>query len=137
MESKENMKRCEFLIDHSDHKAVVSFVRGSGSTFSDFLRQAVAEKLTREKSIMRLEKIEADLQERADEFRTEIARLRKDLLDDSRRSQELLRADAQMSHKKTQEMTKSFVLWIGGQEAQATPSIKSPPAPRDPWSGSN
>lgn len=125
------MKRCEFLIHPQDHAAVARLVRGNGGTFSDFIRQAVVEKLGREQAVDRLEKAKEDLESLVDEMRAEIGRTRKDLMDDNHRGLELIRQDIGRSMKKNEEMNKTFVMLLGGQAAPASPRAPRPSSRND------
>lgn len=116
------MKRCEFLLHPDDHKAVSKIVRGNATTFSDFIRQAVIEKLGREHAVARMELASEQLASLVQDMRMEFGRTRKDLMDDQQRGIELMRQDIGKSMKKNEEMNKTFVMMLGGQVAPATPA---------------
>lgn len=109
------MKRCEFLIHPKDHEAVSLLVKGTASSFSDFIRQAVAEKLARDQSVSKIELASKQLESLVQEIRVEFGRTRKDLMDDSQRGLELMRQDIGKSMKKNEELNKTFVMMLGGQ----------------------
>lgn len=117
------MKRAYFYIDDKDYKAVSSKLASSGVAFSEFARQAVQEKMDREQIVGQVVVMRNELAGLVNDFRSEIARTRKDLMDDSQRGLELMRQDIGKSMKKNEELNKTFVMMLGGQASteQASP----------------
>ena len=119
------MKRCEFLMPVPEHKQVMKFVMGTTASFSDFVRQAIDEKLGREHAVSKIQQAKEELDLLVQEMRDEIGRTRRDLMDDNQRSLEMMRQDIVKSFKKNEEATKQFLMLLG---AQASPEPASRPS---------
>ena len=122
------MKRFEFLVPPRDHVAMCHAADAAGIAASEFVRIAVAEKLGRELLVDQVSQVRNDLGELVKELRLEIARTRKDLMDDSQRCIELLRQDIAKSMKKNEELNKTFVMQLAGIE----PRHEKPSRPTKP-----
>lgn len=115
-------QRCEFMIHQKDHRAVAAFARSKGSTASDFYREAVSEKLSREQLISRFEQVEASVQSTLDDLRNEVARLRLDLIGDHDRAKQMLRDDMGKSAARVEELLMLFLRNLGPVEEHTAPS---------------
>lgn len=122
------MKRCEFLIDPQYHQAVADAIRGSNASFSDFVRQAVMEKLGRHRVMGQLEKTRDEVDDLLKQLRVEVGRARKDLIEDNQRGIELIREDIGRSMRKNEEMNKTFLVMLAGHGDQKP---KRPPGRND------
>jgi len=125
------MRRTYFYIPESDHRAATRAVEAAGLSFSEFVRQALVEKLDRDQVIAQVVQARQELTNLVHDLRGEVGRLRTDLMDDQRRGTELLRQDAHASLKKNEELLKTFVLMLGGQGPAASASTpRKPNSPR-------
>ena len=122
------LKRTYFYLADADHKLVARTVASSGVSFSEFVRQAVIEKMDREQVVGQVVQVRQELTSLINDLRADVGRLRTDLMDDQQRGVDLLREDASKSLKKNEELIKLFVLHLGGQSA---PPTKSPRARDD------
>lgn len=122
------MRRCYFYLNDVDHKAILRKLEGEKVGFSEFVRQALVEKLDREAVIGHATQVREDLDALVRELRQEIGRTRRDLMDDHARGLELVRQEVAKSMKKNEELQKAFVMALAGQ---AQPSKSSRAAPSE------
>lgn len=118
------MKRFEFQVQTRVHVAMCQAADAAGVAVSEFVRIAIAEKLDRELLVGQVSEVRNELGELVEVIRTEIARTRKDLMDDNQRGMELVRQDIAKSMKKNEEMTKTFVMQLAGIEPRADKPAK-------------
>lgn len=119
------LKRATFYLSERERDNAIDLASEAGVSFSEFMRDALAEKINRELLVGQVTKVREELSELVLEMRTEIARTRKDLLDDNQRGIELVRQDIAKSMKKNEEMTKTFVMQLAGIEPRAEKPAKS------------
>lgn len=113
------LKRAYFYLSERERDNAINFAGEAGFSFSEFMRDALAEKINRELLVGQVMKVREELSELVLEMRTEVARTRKDLMDDNQRGIELVRQDIAKSMKKNEEMTKTFVMQLAGIEPRA------------------
>ena len=118
------LKRATFYLSERERDNAIDLASEAGVSFSEFMRDALAEKINRELLVGQVTKVREELSELVLEMRTEIARTRKDLLDDNQRGIELVRQDIAKSMKKNEEMTKTFVMQLAGIEPRADKPTK-------------
>ena len=119
-----DLKRAYFYISERDRDNAIDLAGEAGVSFSEFVRLALSEKINRELLVGQVTKVREELSELVLEMRTEIARTRKDLMDDNQRGIELVRQDIAKSMKKNEEMTKTFVMQLAGIETRADKPAK-------------
>lgn len=120
------MRRCYFYLNDVDHKAILRKLEGEKVGFSEFVRQALVEKLDREAVIGHATQVREDLDALVRELRQEIGRTRRDLMDDHARGLELVRQEVGKSMKKNEELQKAFVMALAGQAQPTKPSRAAP-----------
>jgi hypothetical protein len=120
------MRRCYFYLNDVDHKAILRNLEGKSAGFSEFVRQALVEKLDREAVIGHAAQAREDLDALVRELRQEIGRTRRDLMDDHARGLELVRQEVAKSMKKNEELQKAFVMALAGQAQPTKPSRAAP-----------
>lgn len=119
------MQRSYFYMTAKDQRELSQALDESGAKLSAFVRDAVREKLDREQVLAQVAQTKTELAQLVQELREEVGRTRRDLMDDSQRSQALMREDLGKSIKKNEELVKTFVLLLGGQQ----PSKPTKPRP--------
>lgn len=120
------MRRCYFYLNDMDHKAILRKLEGEKFGFSEFVREALVEKLDREAVIGHATQVREDLDALVRELRQEIGRTRRDLMDDHARGLELVRQEVAKSMKKNEELQKAFVMALAGQAQPTKPSRAAP-----------
>lgn len=118
------MKRTYFYLPASDHRALAAHVEKSGVSASDYVRQAVQEKLDRDALMAQVTRTREELAELLTEIRAEASRARREQLDENRRGLEQMREEASKSLRKNEEMTKTFVLALGGIATSTPPKTR-------------
>lgn len=109
------MKQRRFYLKDKDYDEVVDMAESSGSSFSVFVRQAVLEKMDRERALATLFKAKDELSSLIEEMRLELGRTRRDLVEDNQVGLEKIQADVNKSLRKNEEMQKTFILLLGKQ----------------------
>ena len=120
------MRRCYFYLNDVDHKAILRKLEGEKVGFSEFVREALVEKLDREAVIGHAAQVREELDALVRELRQEIGRTRRDLMDDHARGLELVRQEIAKSMKKNEELQKTFVMALAGQAQPTKPSRAAP-----------
>lgn len=120
------MRRSYFYLNDAEHNAVHAAIAAKDVKFSEFARQAVAEKLDRHAVLAQVAQVQAELSALVLELRQEVGRLRRELMDDHTRGLELIRQDVARSLKKNEELQKTFVLALAGQAQPTKPSRAAP-----------
>lgn len=118
------LKRAYFYISERDRDKAIDLAGEAEVSFSEFVRVALSEKMNREVLVAQVTKVREELSELVLEMRTEIARTRKDLMDDNQRGMELVRQDIARSMKKNEELAKAFVMQLAGIEPRSDKHAK-------------
>lgn len=113
------MKRPQrFYIDDADRRLMEAAASQMGTTSSEFVRQAVIEKVEREEVMTRLKQAREQLQEATHELRVEVGRLRTDMLDGHAKSldqiHELVAKSAQRNERANHQFLKDLAGALGG-----------------------
>lgn len=138
------MKRAIFYIDERDRDNAERTAQDEGVPFSVFVRQAVLEKLDRQLIVGQATQMRSDLAALVDEFRSEVARTRRDVMDDQQRGVDLVReaidksmkkneGDIGKSLRKNEEMNKTFLMMLTNATAGGKPSRAQPQPASQPW----
>lgn len=123
------MKRAYFYIDSKDHQALAREVRGMGGSLSEFVREAVQEKLERDRAVQNAHQVREELSSLVEQMREEVLRMRQDLAQDTQRHLTLIREDANKSLRKSAEAQNVFLKFLGG--SLAGPEATKSPSRRD------
>lgn len=121
------MKRAYFYIHANDHRSLNAFLKSSGRNLSEFARDAIAEKLDRDRVTSNLDAARDAMEDVVEQLRVEMARMRKDVLEDSRRTAALLQEENQQSLKKNEQLYEAFIRALGRAEPAPPNPSKSPP----------
>ena len=111
------MQRVHFYFNDTDHRQFQSFLSEQGIGISEFVRNAVKEKMDRDRIGANVDLARETLEDLADQLRGEMARMRKDVLDDHQRTAALLTEENRASHEKNELLFKAFVRTLAGTEA--------------------
>lgn len=119
------MTRAYFYIDRKTHQALAREVAAKGGSLSEFVREAVQEKLDRDRALENSHQVKDELADLVDELRAEIAQMRRTVADDAQRSMALIREDVGKSIRKTEEYQKTFLVALGGTLKAQVPAKAS------------
>lgn len=97
------MKLAKFQIATKDYNDAVALAEGAGVSFSEFVRQALAEKADRQRAIASVNSIRAELSDLLADIRQENVRSRRELSDDATKLMTT-------SLRKNEELTKTLVM---------------------------
>ena len=109
-ENKKPMHRIYAYLNDREFSALTDAADPGRGGLAKFVREAVQEKLDRDRALENSHQVKDELASLVDELRDEIGRVRKDVAEDTQRSLALIREDAAKSLRKTEEMQKTFVL---------------------------
>lgn len=116
------MTRAYFYIDRKTHQALAREVAARGGSLSEFVREAVQEKLDRDRALENSHQVKDELADLVDELRAEIGRVRREVAEDTQRSMALIREDVGKSIRKSEESQKTFLQFLGGSLKAPTPA---------------
>lgn len=106
------MKRAYYYIPDRDLSRLHEAADGNGQGLSEFVRQAVVEKIDRNEVGRQMAEASGQLAGLLHEWRSEVGRIRQNLMTDQARSLDLMHQQIDKSLKRNEEMTKSFVMTL-------------------------
>lgn len=124
------MKRVNFYLPAKDLRSLQSFVSEGGLKQSVFVRDAVKEKIDRDRIGANVETARDAMEEILESLRYEMARMRTDVIEDAQRTAALLREENQLSNARNEQLLQAFVRKLAGlEEPTAQPPAKASRGP--------
>lgn len=111
------MKRITTNLSDRQYKAMEPLLEPGRGALAKFAREAIQEKVDRDLVLQHVERIQEDLDDLLIQLRDEVGRVRRELLEDSRREAERMHDDFARTLRKVEEMQKVFVLHLAGAAA--------------------
>lgn len=121
MEPARVKHRVYAYLNNRQFKALSEAAGEGRGAFAQFVREAVEEKLDRDKALRSVSQARDELSSLLEEMRLEFGQTRKDLVEDNQRGLERIRMDVGKSMRKSEEMQKTFILMLG-QHVSSQPS---------------
>lgn len=119
------MKRIEFRMEGRSFETVEAMARSRNTSVSDLIREALMEKVERERVLSDLNEIRSEIDGLVSLIREEGTRSRRELAEDAVRLLELQRKDMAGSLKRNDEMIKTFVQYVASHEGKRERQEKS------------